>query len=111
MIVVIIADDHVGHILQLVVDHHAMRLVTAGAEQGATPSQYVRQVGSLQSHRAVFHQAAKTIAKTDELHVPPIQSRFANTTNRRVEAGAIAAGGENSDVFGHRSHYGLTRSA
>ncbi len=59
------------------------------------------QGAAFEAHGAVLHQAAEAVAKADDLHVVLIQRGLADAADGGVETGAVAAGGEDADVFAH----------
>jgi len=97
----VIGQDRFGSVNFLAAHHHAAGFVAAGAENGAADGEDAGKGALVQGHGAVFHQAAESVAKPDDLHVEGALGGLADAANGSVEAGAIAAGGENADVFGH----------
>src|ERR1035441_6272400 len=62
--------DDAGHVLRTAVNHHAMRLVTAGAENRAADCENAGEGGAIQIDTPILGQTAETAAKT---HEPPSQ--------------------------------------
>ena len=52
--------------------------------------------------RAVFDEAAEAVAEAEDFHAVKAERGFADAANGRVEAGAVAAGGEDADAFDFR---------
>ncbi len=96
---VIIFHDGLGHVARAAVNDHAVRLVAAGAENGAAHGEDARERGFVEPDPAVFDEAAKTVAKADDLHAVKAETGFADATNGGVQAGAVAASGEDADAF------------
>ena len=101
MIGVVVGDDGLGHVQHLAVHRHLVRLVAAGAEDGSALGEDAGQRFAFQRHGAVFHQAAKTVAKTDDVHAVMRHTGFADAAYGRVETRRVAAGGENANGLSH----------
>ena len=97
----IVVDDHLGHVQHLAADRHLVRLVAAGAEDGAAQGEDARQHFALEQNGAVLHQAAKAVAEADDLHVVGVEGALADGADGRIEAGAVAARGQHTDTFPH----------
>ena len=100
----VIGDDCLGHVAGAAVNDHAVRLVAAGAKNRAADGENSRERGAVEFHSAVFHEAAKAVAKADEFHAVVGQAGFADATDGGVEAGAVAASGEDSGAFDFFAH-------
>ncbi len=98
---VVVFDDDVGHVLNLAAHLHLVRLVAAGAEDGATDREDAGQGSAFQPHGAVFHQPAETVPEADHLHAVLFHGRPGDAPDRGVESGAVAACREDADVFAH----------
>ena len=66
------------------IDDHAMRFVPARAQNGSANREDARQCVFLQADAAVFRQAAKSIAETDDLHPVETDRGFADSADCRV---------------------------
>ena len=97
----VVLDDDIGHVLELAAYLHLVRLVTTGAENGATDREDTGQRAAFEAHGSVLHQSAETVAEADHLHAVLIQRRLGDAPNGGVETGAVTACREDTDVFAH----------
>ncbi len=103
VVLFVILDDDVGGVDELPANGHAFGPVAAGAEDGAADGQDAGEGVGIKGHRAVFHDAAEAITKANDLHAEEAVGCLAKAADGSVEAGAVAAGGENADVFFHNA--------
>ena len=94
-------DDHVGHVQGLPADRHAVRLVAAGAEDGAADREDAGQLCPRERRRAVLDQTTKAVAIADHMHPVGADRGFADAADRGVQAGAVAARGQDADRLDH----------
>src|ERR1019366_4568142 len=97
--------DDTGHVLGTAVNHHAMLLVTAGAENRAADGENTGKCGAIQIDTPILDQSAKTVAKTDDLHAVVAKRSFADAADGCVQAGAVASSSEDANalnLLGHR---------
>jgi hypothetical protein len=87
VVAIIIVDHHLGHVLDLGAHRHFVRLVAAGAEDGSAQGEDARQHFPLKQNRPVFHEAAKTVAETDHLHIIGAGGTLADGPNGRIQSG------------------------
>ena len=113
MMFLVVGDDGLGGVDFLAAHQHAARLVAAGAEDGAADGENAGKMVQAERSGAVLHQPAKAVAEADERHAENALGGLAHAADGGVEARAIAAGGEDADVFGGGSGHlgeGLRRS-
>ena len=96
----VVIDDDVGHVARASVDEHPVRLVAAGAEDGAAHGEDSCELGFVELELVVLDDAAKAVAEADNLHAIVAEGGFAHTTDGGVESRAVAARRENADAFG-----------
>src|SRR5205085_9347455 len=96
----IIAHDDLCPVGRFSVELHAVRLVTAGAQNGAPNRQDAGESLFIEPHAPVLDQAAKAVTKAEELHAVKTDGRLAHRADGGVEARAIPAGGENAYALG-----------
>src|SRR5690348_12094084 len=77
-----------------------MRFVPAGAENGATDGENAGEGGLVEAQPAVGDQAAEAVPEPDDLHAVKTERGFAHPPDGGVQAGAVAAGGQDADAFG-----------
>ena len=77
-----------------------MRLVAAGAEDGAADGEDAGERGLVELEPPVFDEAAEAVAEADDLHAVKAERGFADAADGGVQAGAVAAGGQDADAFG-----------
>ena len=106
VVAMIVVDHHLGHVLHLGADRHLVRLVAAGAEDGAAEGEDAGEDLAFQVDGPVLHEAAETVAEADHLHVVGIERALANGPDGRIEPGAVTAGGQHADTFSHVISYG-----
>ena len=80
---------------------HLVRLLAAGAEDGAAQRQDAGDIVQVQHARMVFDQAAKALLDADDLDVEIAHGRLGDAANGRVEPGTIAAAGQDADALDH----------
>ena len=97
----VVLDDDIGHVLDLAAHLHLVRLVAAGAENGAADREDAGQGTAFQSHGAVLHQSAETVPEADYLHAVLFHGSPGDAPDRGVETGTVAACREDADVFAH----------
>ena len=95
-------DDGGRHVADLAVDQHPVGLVAAGAEDRAADRQDPGQRPGVELDPAVLREPAEAVAEPDDLHAVPDRG-LAEAADRGVEAGAVAAGGDDPDaaIGGH----------
>ena len=96
----VILDDDLGHVARAAVNHHAVRLVAAGAEDGAADGEDAGERALVELQPPVFDEAAKAVAKADDFHAVKAERGFADAADGGVQAGAVAARGQDADAFG-----------
>jgi hypothetical protein len=84
VVFVVVVHDDVGHVDHLATDGHAVRLVPARAEDGATLGQDAREHFAVELHRAVLHESTETVTKTDDLHA--VEASAALPTPRMADS-------------------------
>lgn len=94
-------DDGAGHVHRFTAYLHTVRFVAAGAQDGTAVGQDAGEQVTVEIHGAVLDEAAKAITEADAVHPEGVLAGFADTAYGGVEAGAIAAAGENADVLWH----------
>jgi hypothetical protein len=104
VVVLVALDDDVGHVQRLAAHQHPVGLVTAGAEDGAAHGQDARELRLVEVDAALLHQATEAVAEADDAHVVGADGGLAHATDGGVEAGAVAAGGEDPDGLAHGPH-------
>ncbi len=107
----VVLDDLRTHVADLAVDDHAVHLVAAGAEDGAADGEDAGEGAGVERDVAVLDQAADAVAVADQLQ-PCADRRLAEAADGGVQAGAVAAGGEDPDpllCLGHVSSPSLGR--
>ena len=100
VVTLIIVADGISHIHHLTAHRHFVRLVAAGTEDRAPPGQDGGQGLPVKTHGAVLHQAAETVAKAKDAHIPG-QGSLADSANSCVETRTVASGSQYSDVKTH----------
>lgn len=101
MMTMIGLDDGIGHVPRPATDGHPMRLVPAGAEDGAAVGKDAGQHGRRQVQGPVLDQAPKSVAIPHEMHSKVILTRPDDGANRGVEARTIATAGQDANLFSH----------
>ncbi|EKD38516.1 MAG: hypothetical protein ACD_75C00707G0001 [uncultured bacterium] len=101
----VVVTDRLGHIHDLAADRHLMGLIAAGAENRPPAGQNRGQGFTLEPHGSILQEAAKTVAKAQNVHAGR-QSRLADGANRRIQARTIPAGSQYPNMF---THYSLCR--
>ena len=82
---------------------HLVRLLAAGAEDGAAQREDAGDVLQVQDARVIFDQAAKAFLDADDFDVEVAHRRLGDAADGRVESRAIAAAGQDADALGFRS--------
>ena len=98
MVRLVVLHDHVRHVARLSAYRHAVRFVPAGTQDSTADGEYARQVVTIQSYGPVVYQAAEAVPETDDLHSVVSKSALADPADGRIQAGAVSAGGEDSNV-------------
>ncbi len=96
----IIFDDDVGHVVDPAINRHAVRLVAAGAQDGAAHGENAGQGGSVELEPPVFHDASETIPEPDDFHAVKSEGGLPHAADGGVQSGTVAAGRQNADAFG-----------
>src|SRR5438552_11166719 len=96
----VISDQNLGHIAVTTIDSHAMRFVAAGSENGASDGKDARQGLFIEAHAPIFGEAAEAVAETKYLQPVIADGGLADAPDGDVEAGAIPAGGQNTNALG-----------
>ena len=91
-------DDRPGHVPDLAVYEHAVRLVAAGAEDRAADGEDPGERPLLEADLAVLRQPAEAVPEADHLHAVGADRRLPEGADRRVQAGAVAPGREDADA-------------
>ena len=78
---------------------HAVHLVAAGPEDGAADGEDPRQRFRAELETSVLGQAAHPVAETDQFHAVSADHRLAQSADGRVQAGGVAARGQDTDAF------------
>ncbi len=97
----VVVDDGFGHVGGFAVDPHAVRLVAAGAEDGAAQGEDTGEHVAIQAHGSDLHQAPEAVPESDHLHPVVTLGTLADGPNCSVQAGAVAAGRQYTYPFGH----------
>ena len=97
-------DDLLGHVHDHAVHRHPVGLVAAGPQDRAAHGEDPGQGPGVQAYRAVLGEAAEAVAEAHEAHPVVPDGRLAEPADGRVEAGAVAARGQDPDSLhpGHR---------
>jgi hypothetical protein len=93
----VVGNDGIGHVLEPALHRHLVRLVAAGTEDGAAQGEDARELIAHEVGGAVHHEAAKALAKAVDAHAIFAGGGLADAADGRIEAGAVAAGGEDAD--------------
>ena len=79
-------------------DGEALRVgLVAGAENGPTLGEDVRDVIPLQKAHAVLDEAEKAVFDAEDFQLVLVHGRLRDRTDDSIEAGTVAAAGEDSD--------------
>src|ERR1039457_4934819 len=76
-----------------------MRFVAAGAKNGAAKGKNSGKSVVIQIDPLILNQAAKAIAKSNDLHAVVAVRGLADTADGGIQAGAVATGGEDADAL------------
>jgi hypothetical protein len=95
-------DDGIGHVQLLAADRASVRLVAAGAEDGAAHREDAREVAPLEGQETVLHQPAEAVAEADHLH--PVAAQAALPTPR-IAALSFAINAGRSTHSGHSGQW------
>ena len=77
---------------------HAMRFLAAGAQDCAAGGENARDVLQVQHARMIFNQPAIAFFDADHLNVVEAHGGLGHAADGRIEAGTIAAAGEDADA-------------
>ena len=77
---------------------HLVRLLAAGAENGAPQRQDAGNVLLMEDARMILDQAAKALFDADHFNVEIAHGRLGHAANGRVEPGTIAPAGQNPNA-------------
>ena len=94
-------DHRIGHVEDLAADRHLVRLVPAGAQDGAAHGQQARQRLAIQGDVAVLHEAAEAVLETHDRPAVFMDRRLPHGADGGIEAGAVAPRSQNTDGFRH----------
>ena len=94
-------EDGAGHVYRFAAHLHTVRFVAAGAQDGTAVGQDTGEQVTVEVHGAVLDETAEAITEADAVHPEGVLAGFTDTAYGGVEAGAIAAAGENTDVLWH----------